>query len=270
MLWHRFKAVLSHLSSRLHFPCDSKASVIRFSVASPHLALNFSFTNHFADSFSLPGVNLEAKGMNVIVFASRKGGSGKSTLAAHLAAQIKATKPCLLIDADPQGSLTLWHKLRGTNEPPIKTAVNSVSGILATARRDGMEWVLIDTPPNVSAVVEDAIRNATMVIIPARPGVFDVNAVQETIQTCRAARKPYAVVLNGAPARRDDAESPIVTIAREALVKFRAPVWGGQITNRADLLMALGQGEGVREYYAEGRAAMEIAIERSIKAIRGT
>jgi chromosome partitioning protein len=224
--------------------------------------------------FSPPGVNLEAKGMNVIVFASRKGGSGKSTLAAHLAAQIKATKQVLLVDADPQGSLTLWHKLRGTNEPPIKAAVNSVGGIVAAAKRDGMEWVLIDTPPNLSAVVDDAIKNATMVIIPARPGVFDVNAVQETIQMCRAARKPYAVVLNGAPARRDDAESPIVTIAREALAKFRAPVWGGQITNRADLLMALGHGEGAREYSAEGRAAQEIArlwaaIERSIKAIRG-
>ena len=149
--------------------------------------------------------------MNVIVFASRKGGSGKSTLAAHLAAHVhKSTKPCLLVDADPQGSLTLWHKLRGTNEPPIKTAVNSVSGIVAAAKRDGFEWVFIDTPPNLSAVVDDAIKNATMVVIPARPGVFDVNAVQETIQTCRAARKPYAVVLNGAPARRDDAESRIV------------------------------------------------------------
>ena len=213
--------------------------------------------------------------MNVIVFASRKGGSGKSTLAAHLAAQIKATTPSLLIDADPQGSLTLWHKLRGTNEPAIKIAINSVSGIVAAARRDGVEWVFVDTPPNTSAVVEDAIKNATMVIIPARPGVFDVNAVQETIQTCRAARKPYAVVLNGAPARRDDAESVIVTIAREALAKFRAPVWGGQITNRADLLMALGRGEGVREYDAEDRAAAEIArlwaaIERSVKAIRGS
>ena len=76
--------------------------------------------------------------MNVIVFASRKGGSGKSTLAAHLAAHVhKTTKPCLLVDADPQGSLTLWHKLRGTNEPAIKTAVNSVSGIVAAAKRDG-------------------------------------------------------------------------------------------------------------------------------------
>jgi len=214
--------------------------------------------------------------MNVIVFASRKGGSGKSTLAAHLAAHVhKATKPILLVDADPQGSLTLWHKLRGTNEPPIKAAVNSVSGIVAAAKRDGIECVFIDTPPNLSAVVDDAIRNATMVIIPARPGVFDVNAVQETIQTCRAARKPYAVVINGAPASRDGVESRIVTIAREALIKFRAPVWSGQITNRADLLLALGNGEGAREYYAEGRAAAEIsrlwaAIERSIKAIRGS
>src|SRR6201995_2112684 len=178
--------------------------------------------------------------MNVIVFASRKGGSGKSPLAAHLAAQIKASKSCLLIDADPQGSLTLWHKLRGTNEPPIKTAVNSVSGIVAAAKRDGAEWVFIDTPPNMSAVGGDGIHNATMVIIPARPGVFDVNAVQETILSCRAARKPYAVVLNGAPARRDEAESPIVAIARESLSKFRAPVWGGQTTNPPTLLMGPG------------------------------
>lgn len=213
--------------------------------------------------------------MNVIVFASRKGGSGKSTLTAHLAAHVhKPSKPCLLVDTDPQGSLTLWHKLRATGEPPLKAASRSVSEIVAAAKRDGYEWLFIDTPPNTSAVVDDAIRNATMVVIPARPGVFDVNAVQETIQSCRAARKPYAVVMNGAPALREGAESPIVTIAREALAKFRAPVWSGQITNRADLLLALGHGEGAREYYAEGRAASEIsrlwaAIERSVKAIRG-
>ena len=88
--------------------------------------------------------------MNVIVFASRKGGSGKSTLAAHLAAHVhKATKPCLMVDADPQGSLTLWHKLRGTNEPSIRTAVVPSAGSCAAAKRDGIEWVFIDTPPNI-------------------------------------------------------------------------------------------------------------------------
>ncbi len=147
--------------------------------------------------------------------------------------------------------------------------MNSVSGIIAAAKRDGIEWVFIDTPPNLSAVVDDAIKNATMVIIPARPGVFDVNAVQETIQSCRAARKPYAVVINGAPAPRDGIESPIVTIAREALTKFRAPVWSGQITNRADLLLALGNGEGAREYPCTSRRRNN-AASRTYKDARGS
>ena len=157
--------------------------------------------------------------MNVIVFASRKGGSGKSTLAAHLAAHVhKSTKPCLLVDADPQGSLTLWHKLRGTNEPPIKTAVNSVSGIIAAAKRDGFEWVFIDIR-QLPAVVDDAIKNATMVVIPARPGHSMSTRCRKRFKMCRAARKPYAVVPTGAPARRDEVESRIVSIAREALAK---------------------------------------------------
>jgi MinD superfamily P-loop ATPase len=49
--------------------------------------------------------------MNVLAFASRKGGAGKSTLAAHLAAYVHGpTRRCLLIDDDPQGSLTLWNE----------------------------------------------------------------------------------------------------------------------------------------------------------------
>ncbi|HWW47440.1 MAG TPA: ParA family protein [Xanthobacteraceae bacterium] len=213
--------------------------------------------------------------MNTIVFASRKGGSGKSTLAAHLAAHAhKASKPCLLIDADPQGSLTLWHRIRGTNEPPIRAATRSVSEIVAKAKRDGYEWVFIDTPPNVSALITDAVKCATLVVIPARPGIFDTNAVEQTILTCRSARKPYAVVINGAPALRDNVENRMVTAAREALANFGAPVWSGQVTNRADLILSLSHGESAREYCADGRAADEIsrlwaAIERSVKAILG-
>lgn len=213
--------------------------------------------------------------MNTIVFASRKGGSGKSTLAAHLAAHAhKASKPCLLIDADPQGSLTLWHRIRGTNEPPIRAATRSVSEIVAKAKRDGYEWVFIDTPPNVSALITDAVKCATLVVIPARPGIFDTNAVEQTILTCRSARKPYAVVINGAPALRDNVENRMVTAAREALANFGAPVWSGQVTNRADLILSLSHGESAREYCADGRAADEIsrlwaAIERSVKAIQG-
>jgi chromosome partitioning protein len=212
--------------------------------------------------------------MNVIVFASRKGGSGKSTLTAHLAAHAhKTSRPCLLIDADPQGSLTLWHGLRGTGEPTLKSGLRGVADILKAAKRDS-EWAFIDTPPTVSALVTEAIRAATLVIIPTRPTVFDLTAVRETIDLCRSARKPYAVVINSAPVKRDDQESPIVAQAREGLAKLRVPLWGGQITQRTNFSLALAAGEGAREYDADSPAAAEIArlwaaITKSVQAIEG-
>ena len=213
--------------------------------------------------------------MNILTFASRKGGSGKSTLAAHLAAHAhKASRPCLLIDADPQGSLSLWHQLRGTGEPEMKLAARGVSQLVAAAKRDGVEWVFIDTPPNMSAVVSDAIAAATLVIIPTRPSIFDLTAVKDTIAYSRQLRKPYAVVINGAPAQREGMEAPIVTRAREGLGIARVPVWGGQITNRATYILALDKGEGAKEFDSDSRASTEIArlwsaIEKSVKAIRG-
>jgi len=212
--------------------------------------------------------------MNVIVFASRKGGSGKSTLTAHLAAHAhKSSRPCLLIDADPQGSLTLWHGLRGTGEPPLKSGLRGVADLLKAAKRD-YEWVFIDTPPAVSGSATEAIRAATLVVIPTRPAVFDLAAVRETIDSCRSVRKPYAVVINAAPVKRGDHEASIVTEAREGLAKLRVPVWGGQITQRTNFCISLAIGEAVREYDSDSAGAAEIgrlwtAITKSVQAIEG-
>src|SRR5919205_230877 len=69
--------------------------------------------------------------MNVVVFASRKGGSGKSTLTAHLAAHAhRPSRRCMLIDCDPQGSISLWHKLRGTAEPQLRNGLQGVKQIV--------------------------------------------------------------------------------------------------------------------------------------------
>src|SRR6267154_1337163 len=153
-------------------------------------------------------------------------------------------------------------------------AAHLAAYIVKQAKQDGVEWVLIDTPPNMSATVTDAIRCATLVVIPARPGVFDIDAVKETIDFSRQLRKPYAVVINAAPPRREEQESPLVTQARESLAEMRVPVWGGQITNRANFILALGEGEGAKEFAAESLASAEIArlwsaIDKSVKAIHG-
>jgi cellulose biosynthesis protein BcsQ len=211
--------------------------------------------------------------MNVVVLASRKGGSGKSTLAAHLGAYAqKSSGPCLLIDSDPQGSLTLWHALRGTEEPTLKTAADGIADLVSAAEQSGAAWVFIDTPPNMSAVVTEAIRCATLVVIPARPGVFDLDAVKETIEFSRALNKPYAVVINGAPARRANQDAFVVAQARRSLAGINAPVWGGQVSHRTNFSLALAEGENVDEYDGSSLAALEIAtlwsaIEQSVQAI---
>ena len=230
---------------------------------------------HHPLGYSGQPVSFGSSSMNVLVFASRKGGSGKSTLAAHLAAHVhKSSRPCLLIDSDPQGSLVLWNKLRENDLLPLKSAQRGVAELLKTAKRDGVEWVFIDTAPNLSASVTDAICCATLVIIPCRPGVFDLDAVKETIGFASQARVPYAVVINAAPPKRQDVESPMVLQARNSLAEQRIPVWRGQITHRANFSLSLAKGEGAREYEAASQAAVEIGrlwlgIERSVKAIHG-
>lgn len=222
-------------------------------------------------------VNLMPRGaaMNVIAFASRKGGSGKSTLAAHLAAQVhRPSRPLLLIDSDPQGSLTLWHRLRGTGDPPLRTPTAAVADLIKEARRGGYQWVFVDTPPSTSAAVANAINAATLVVVPARLTVFDIVAVKETIDLCRKLGRPYAVVINGVPSRRDNTESPCMRETRLALIRLNVPVWSGQITQRTSYSLALAEGEGAKEYDRNSEAAAEIAalwnaIEKSVNAIHG-
>lgn len=103
--------------------------------------------------------------MNVITMASRKGGTGKSTLTAHLAALAHASgRRCLVIDADPQGSLALWHSLRADRQPPLQSAARGIERALAFAHVEGYEWVFIDTAASTWVVVQEAIRAATFVI----------------------------------------------------------------------------------------------------------
>ena len=129
--------------------------------------------------------------MNILVFASRKGGTGKSTLAAHLASYcFKASGSCLLIDADPQGSLTLWHGLRGNDALVLKNGTTGFSDTIEQARRDGVEWVFVDTPPLVSEKVSEAVAAATLIVVPTRPAIFVLNAVTETIAVARLAQRP--------------------------------------------------------------------------------
>ena len=78
--------------------------------------------------------------MNVITVASRKGGAGKTTLTAHLAGYAHALgHRCLVIDADPQGSLSLCNALRQEEALPLLTAERGIERPLALAAVDNYD-----------------------------------------------------------------------------------------------------------------------------------
>jgi len=213
--------------------------------------------------------------MNVITFASRKGGVGKSTLTAHISAFAQMSgRRCFVIDADPQGSLTLWHSMRTNGELPLHNAARGIDRLVATAQVEGVEWVFIDTAPTTWVVVQEAIRVATMVVIPVRPGFFDIAAVQDTVKISRERNKPYAVVINAAPVKREQKEAPAVALTRAEFDRLSIPVWSGQISQRTALLGSLAAGASAGELHGDPACRVEIAglwsaIERSVEAING-
>jgi chromosome partitioning protein len=201
--------------------------------------------------------------MNVITLASRKGGVGKSTLTAHLAAYAHLIgHRCMVVDADPQGSLTLWHSMRADNGLVLQNAAQGINRLVASALLNGHQWMLIDTAPTTWLVVQEA--SATMVVIPVRPGFFDLAAVRETVATAREFNKPYAVVINAA--------APAVALSRAQFERLSVPIWSGQISQRTAFLGSLALGASAGEIYGDSACKVEIArlwsaIERSVEAI---
>jgi chromosome partitioning protein len=211
--------------------------------------------------------------MNIITMASRKGGAGKSTLTAHLAAFChQAGHRTVVIDADPQGSLTLWHSLRPDRQPDLRSGARGIERALAHAMVEGYQWAFIDTAASMWVVAQEAIRAATMVLIPARPGFFDLNAVRETVAAARERNKPYAVVLNATPVKRDDKEAPAVVQSRAFFETLGIPVWAGQVSQRTGFVLTLAAGASITELAPESAAGTEMtglwsAVERSVAAI---
>lgn len=148
--------------------------------------------------------------MRVLALVSLKGGSGKTTLAAHLAVQADeaGAGPLVLMDTDTHGSLTDWWDARGDDRIDMaQTNLARLGADIDAFRRQGYRLAMIDTPPANPVVLQSALQNADLAVIPVRPGPQDLRAVGATIDICERAGKPIAFVINAAAApqhRLDD------------------------------------------------------------------
>ena len=138
-------------------------------------------------------------GMHVIVLASQKGGAGKTTLVAHIAVAAEAAGdgPAVLIDADPQSSLSAWWNVREAQTPAIApTTIAELPAKLAALAESGYRFAFVDTPPAITEAIGAVVRSADLVVIPTRPSPHDLRAVGSTVELVRTDRlKPFVFAL---------------------------------------------------------------------------
>lgn len=121
--------------------------------------------------------------MKVIVIAHLKGGTGKTTTTGFLAhALVNMGNKVLVIDADPQGSISRWSRRAHWSIPvrhlPSRHLDRDLAGILT----DDFDFVVIDTAgPNSDAeIVASAMRAADLIVLPTAPNPADVERIKYT------------------------------------------------------------------------------------------
>jgi chromosome partitioning protein len=194
----------------------------------------------------------------VIAVAQQKGGAGKTMLAAQLAVALAASGSVAVLDIDPQGSLTVWGKLRASAAKaahPI-TCV-ATAGWRLTTELDKLkqkhDFVLIDTPPVIDTDARRAIRAADLVLIPLNPSPPDLWAAEGTLKLAAEEKRKVALVFNRAPAASRLRKRLEAEIAARGILLLETA-----LGNRAGYSNAFADGLGVTEAGPTTQAAEEL------------
>ena len=193
--------------------------------------------------------------MHVIVLASQKGGAGKTTLAAHLAiaAEAAGVGRAVLIDADPQGSLSAWWNVRESNSPALApTSIAELPEKLLSLKAAGFAVAVIDTPPAITDSIRAVVAMADLVVIPTRPSPHDLRAVGSTVELVQAEEKPFVFVVTQAkPNTR-------LTVQAIAALSAHGTVAQAVVHDRVDYAGSMIDGRTVLETDGKGRSAAEM------------
>lgn len=196
--------------------------------------------------------------MRVLAFASQKSGAGKTTLAGHIAVQAQraGTKPVVLVDVDPDASLTDWFALREDDDEPLKVArsnLKDLSSKLQQLRADGVKLVVIDTPPTLHQSIDESIAAADLVAIPTRPCAHDLAAASATVEVVQSHGKPFVFVVNGTEPEGELTPEVVMALAQHGSIATVA------IPRSVAMLETMMDGRTVMELPDNPAPASEVA-----------
>jgi chromosome partitioning protein len=171
----------------------------------------------------------------ILTVASYKGGVGKSTSAVHLAAFMASRGPTLLIDGDPNRSVTAWSK-RGSDVLPFRVIDERQAARFA---RDA-EHIVIDTAarPNREDL-EALVGGCDLLVIPTTPDALALDALMLTAAAlAELGAERFKVLLTIVPPRPSrDADE-----ARQAITEAGLPMFANEIRRAAAFGKAALQG----------------------------
>lgn len=201
--------------------------------------------------------------MRFLGVLNTKGGSGKTTLVSCLAVRAAAEARTAVVDLDPQGSFAKWYGRRGDPENPelmrgIDRASDAVEALKLTSPYD---YVFFDGPPASLLVTEDAVRSSTLVVIPVRASVLDLEAAQDCIGLCQEIGTPFLVVINA----KGQHDGKFVEQTRSLLSSWKSPVAKTVIAYRAQYINAITTGRTGPEKDRKAEAEIE-ALWREVRA----
>lgn len=141
--------------------------------------------------------------MRTMLVANRKGGVGKTLIAATVAAALaRRGERVALADADRQQSALGWLERRPDGVAQIR-ALDWGKGSAIGEHPDRLDWLVIDAPGALKGSKAEAlVAEATAVIAPVQPSVFDENATRgfladiEEIKRVRKGRVAVHLVAN--------------------------------------------------------------------------
>jgi chromosome partitioning protein len=196
--------------------------------------------------------------MRTVSIISQKGGAGKTTLALHLAtAACQSGRVSLIIDTDPQATLSRWSGWRSGRDPEVVDcgAPSLLASKLSRAAQLGAELTVIDTPPHADAMARQAALLADLILVPCRPKAFDLAAIETTADLVRASRKPGYVVFMAGPPRARLVYEEAGDVIRNTGLQL-APV---ALPERAAFHHSTATGATAIEFDPGGKAAAEVA-----------